>query len=146
MARYDSPKRKRSTPPADSQFTDTRSGPDVRLRIPLTPPRSSPSKTDTDSGMRHTTSINGVQVLVPEDATGSPRTKVAYHFQGLQLEDGGDVSKLSLDLQRAAAPKPVPKSDVHFGEDGTDESIVRKRMRVLEGQDRGSRDARRKVQ
>jgi hypothetical protein len=85
--------------------------------------------------MRQTTNIHGVQVVIKGDDSGSPRTRVAYHFQGLQLEDGGDVSKLSLDLQRSNAPNLVPKSNDPSVDDERDEYAVRKRMRVLERQE-----------
>ena len=63
------------------------------------------------------------------DAQGSPRTKVAYNFQGLRLEDGGAVSKL--DLQRSNAPVLKPRE-----ESAMEENAVRKRMKVFGGQER----------
>ena len=84
--------------------------------------------------MRYPTNINGVHIVAPGEDSGSPRTKVAYHFQGLQLEDGGEVSKLTLDNQRSSPPRLQPKGNNMFGNDGTDENMVRKRMRVLEKQ------------
>lgn len=78
--------------------------------------------------MRFNTAIPGVAVVVDNEGS-SPRTKVAYNFQGLQLEDGGDVSKLSLDLQRANMPKLQPRFEAGPDED---ENAVRKRMRVLD--------------
>ena len=97
---YASPKRKRNPPP--------------------TPPTSSPIE------MRLTTNFTGVEnITLDKDAQGSPRTKVAYNFQGLQLEDGGAVSKL--DLQGSNAPKPKPRDDVQM----EGEEALRKRVKVL---------------
>jgi hypothetical protein len=56
--------------------------------------------------------------------TGSPRTKVAYTFQGLQLEDDRAVSKL--DLQRANFPRLGPRN-----EGMQEESAVSKRAKVF---------------
>ena len=81
--------------------------------------------------MRITTNMNGVQLLVAEADTGSPRTKVAYHFQGLQLEDGGEVGKLSLDSMRPSLEKLVARSDTTTIGGALDESAVRKRLKVL---------------
>lgn len=81
--------------------------------------------------MHLNTNIPGAVVptsAVP-DAQGSPRTKVAYNFQGLQLEDGGSVSKL--DLQRSNTPVLKPKE-----ERAMEENVVRKRMKVFGGQGR----------
>ena len=58
----------------------------------------------------------------PAQTQGSPRTKVAYNFQGLQLEDGGTVSKL--ELQRSNAPVLKTKED-----SAMEENAVRKRMK-----------------
>jgi hypothetical protein len=77
--------------------------------------------------MRLNTNIPGA-VLVTEhraEDPGSPRTKVAYNFQGLQLEDASTVSKL--DLRRSHAPKLTPCDE--------QESVVRKRVKVLGGKD-----------
>lgn len=84
--------------------------------------------------MRLNTDIPGTVVITSAeaDATGSPRTKVAYNFQGLQLEDGGTVSKL--DLQRSNAPVLKPKE-----ESAMEESAVRKRMKVFGGQEKSGR-------
>jgi hypothetical protein len=79
--------------------------------------------------MRLNTSIPGAILITSDDErTGSPRTKVAYNFQGLQLEDGGYVSKL--DLQRSNAPKLEARD-----ESSLEESAVRKRVRVLGGKE-----------
>lgn len=51
---------------------------------------------------------------------------MAYHFQGLQLEDGGAVSKL--DLQKGNAPKFEARDESLLAE-----SAVRKRVRTLGG-------------
>jgi len=79
--------------------------------------------------MRVNTNIPGAILITDEDErTGSPRTKVAYNFQGLQLEDGGYVSKL--DLQRSNAPKLEARSESFL-----EENAVRKRVRVLGGKE-----------
>jgi hypothetical protein len=57
--------------------------------------------------------------------SSSPRTKVAYNFQGLKLEDAGDVARLDLSGQRALPPLHVD-----------DEAVVRKRVKIL-GNGRG---------
>lgn len=59
-----------------------------------------------------------------DSETGSPRTKVAYTFQGLQLEDDRAVSKL--DLQRSNFPRLGPRN-----EGMQEESAVRKRVKVF---------------
>lgn len=81
--------------------------------------------------MHLNTNIPGAVVIssTEGDAQGSPRTKVAYNFQGLQLEDGGAVSKL--ELQRSNAPVLKPKD-----ESAMEENAVRKRMKVFGSQDK----------
>jgi hypothetical protein len=79
--------------------------------------------------MRLNTNIPGAILVTSDDEiTGSPRTKVAYNFQGLQLEDGGTVSKL--DLQKLNAPNLEAKDESLL-----EENAVRKRVRVLGGED-----------
>lgn len=74
-------------------------------------------------------------MVTDNDSTaGSPRTKVAYGFQGLRLEDAGSVGRFELDL-------PVVQKggfdSTHFGMDGArdvdmlGEEGVRKRVKVL---------------
>ena len=81
--------------------------------------------------MRLNTNIPGAAVIASQDADkqGSPRTKVAYNFQGLKLEDGGAVTKL--ELQRSNAPVLKPKD-----ESTMEENAVRKRMKVFGAQDK----------
>lgn len=65
-----------------------------------------------------------------EDRAGSPRTKVSYHFQGLQLEDrvpiGGEVSQLHLQ-NHLPRPKPRQASE----EEEEEEHLIRKRVKML---------------
>lgn len=70
--------------------------------------------------MRLSTNIPGVMVIRHEDKEGegetgasSPRTKVAYNFQGLRLDDAGLVARFELD-----GPAPLRKSIGAFGGDG----------------------------
>ena len=59
---------------------------------------------------------------------GSPRTKVAHNFQGLRLEDAGDVARLDLSGlsgQRALPPLPLDE-----------EAVVRKRMKIFSDSER----------
>jgi hypothetical protein len=63
---------------------------------------------------------------------GSPRTKVSYNFQGLRLEDAGDVARLDLSGmsgQRALPPLPLDE-----------EAAVRKRVKILGSSHDGERD------
>ena len=53
----------------------------------------------------------------------SPRTKVAYNFQGLQLEDAGDVARL--DLSGMSGQRELPALPVD------EEAVVRKRVKIL---------------
>jgi hypothetical protein len=55
----------------------------------------------------------------------SPRTKVAYNFQGLRLEDAGDVGRL--DLSGRSGHKALPALPVD------EEAVVRKRVKILGG-------------
>jgi hypothetical protein len=55
-----------------------------------------------------------------EEKQGSPRTKVAYNFQGLRLEDAGEVGRLDLSGQRALPTLA-----------GDEEAVVRKRVKIL---------------
>ncbi|KAH9205617.1 hypothetical protein DL95DRAFT_317272 [Leptodontidium sp. 2 PMI_412] len=70
--------------------------------------------------MRLSTNIPGVTAIRHEDKEGegetgasSPRTKVAYNFQGLRLDDAGLVARFELD-----GPAPLRKSIGAFGGDG----------------------------
>ncbi|PMD42073.1 hypothetical protein L207DRAFT_424428 [Hyaloscypha variabilis F] len=118
QTQFSSPKRKRN-PPAIST-------------IPPTPPSSSPP----ESSMLRTSSLPPSIVAEEEiyragggggsgAGSSSPRTKVAYNFQGLRLEDAGDVARLDLSGQRALPPLHVD-----------DEAVVRKRVKIL-GNGRG---------
>lgn len=96
---YNSPKRKRDSPP--------------------TPPPSSPLQ------LIASLTIPTASMVEEEDSgKGSPRSNVAYHFQGLQLE-GVAVSKLDLRKLDAA-------DDGMLNGNMKDESVVRKRMKILE--------------
>jgi hypothetical protein len=53
----------------------------------------------------------------------SPRTKVAYNFQGLRLEDSGDVGRL--DLSGMSGQRELPALPVD------EEAVVRKRVKIL---------------
>ncbi|PVH76508.1 hypothetical protein DL98DRAFT_517944 [Cadophora sp. DSE1049] len=108
-----SPKRKRGLPAIST--------------IPPTPPRSSPApdyEPSSSADMRLSTNIPGVTIVNHKGANktgdkkkgdgegpGSPRTKVAYNFQGLRLEDAGAVARFELD-----GPRPRKGND--FGGDG----------------------------
>ncbi|KAH7370119.1 hypothetical protein BKA65DRAFT_417543 [Rhexocercosporidium sp. MPI-PUGE-AT-0058] len=104
-----SPKRKRGLPAIST--------------IPPTPPRSSPAP-DNDDDMRLSTTIPGVTVIRHEEereaGASSPRTKVAYNFQGLRLEDAGSVAKFNLD-----GPAPNKKSAGAFGQ------VARKKVKIV---------------
>lgn len=81
--------------------------------------------------MQLSTDIPGAILIMDTDdddekLTESPRTKVAYHFQGLQLEEGSAVSKL--DLSKGNAPALQPRDESFL-----EESAIRKRVRVLGG-------------
>ncbi|APA14261.1 hypothetical protein SS1G_11935 [Sclerotinia sclerotiorum 1980 UF-70] len=91
----DSPKRKRNN-----------------LQAP-TPPDSSP--------MRLETSMNFPTLTPDEAGQGSPRTKVAYHFQGLALDGPSDIKKL--DLKKKAQ------------ETTNAESTARKRVKMFASKD-----------
>lgn len=85
----------------------------------------------------------GFMTTEEEGAQGSPRTKVAYKFQGLLIEDAGSVSKL--DPQRSNAPVLKAKEDPMM-----EENAARKRMRVLgvggqDGVGRAMSDERREI-
>lgn len=71
-----------------------------------------------------------------EGRAGSPRTKVAYNFQGLRLEDAGEVERLDLSVEAQRALPPLAMDE---------EAVVRKRVKILgsSAQDRereGDRD------
>lgn len=158
-------KRKRTTPiveiPAAKQrhiTPDRIKKADIKVQIPITPPASLPSSSKSRSArdkaaeeaeeqggnMRFTTNMNGVQLLASEEDTGSPRTKVAYHFQGLQLEDGGEVGKLSLDSARPSLDKLVARTDNTPTTNNLDESAVRKRLKVL-SRSKGSSESKSEI-
>ncbi|KAM0309223.1 hypothetical protein ACHAO8_009252 [Botrytis cinerea] len=91
----DSPKRKRNDPQAP------------------TPPGSSPMCLQTSIAL---------PPISPEEAgQGSPRTKVAYHFQGLALDGPTDINKLNL------------KKKGHEATNG--ESDMRKRVKMFASRD-----------
>ncbi|KAG0647192.1 hypothetical protein D0Z07_7150 [Hyphodiscus hymeniophilus] len=119
--------------PLTSSHQPSSSTPSKRKRhIPPTPPGSSPSRTSNkDSTMRLNTNITDNIAIVSEEARtqGSPRTTVAYNFQGLQLEDGGTISKL--ELHGSNAPMLKPKDEAAM-----EEHAVRKRMKVFGAQDK----------
>ncbi|PMD14753.1 hypothetical protein NA56DRAFT_367675 [Hyaloscypha hepaticicola] len=112
---FNSPKRKRN-PPALSA-------------IPATPPPSS----TPPSSMLPTPSLHSSSIAEKErQGGGSPRTKVSYNFQGLRLEDAGDVARLDLNGmsgQRALPPLPLDE-----------EAAVRKRVKILGSSHDGERD------
>ncbi|CAD6455717.1 46dbb565-3d69-48cd-bf48-4d3fdd6f2649 [Sclerotinia trifoliorum] len=91
----DSPKRKRNN-----------------LQAP-TPPDSSPVRLET--------SMNFPTITPDEAGQGSPRTKVAYHFQGLALDGPTDIKKL--DLKKKAQ------------ETTNAESVARKRVKMFASKD-----------
>ncbi|EPE35728.1 hypothetical protein GLAREA_05065 [Glarea lozoyensis ATCC 20868] len=99
------PKRKRNTPG------------------PPTPPSSSPTKTK----MKLNTNV----MSSPQDdgRAGSPRTKVANHFQSLQIDDAR-VSKL--DLKRPMLSADEVMTGQTDGTSDDDNSNTRKRVKVLE--------------
>jgi hypothetical protein len=65
-----------------------------------------------------TTSIRVPSPTNEEEKQGSPRTKVAYNFQGLRLEDPGEVGNLDFASQWAAQALD-------------DEAVLRKRVKIL---------------
>ncbi|KAH6682479.1 hypothetical protein B0J14DRAFT_573680, partial [Halenospora varia] len=88
-----------------------------------TPPFSSPAEKPL---------LNTNIILSKEDdeaGASSPRTKVAYNFQGLQIEDGG-VSKLDL-YQSQGTKMGNDRRGSDIDEEG-DEAVTRKRIKVLE--------------
>ncbi|KAE9369890.1 hypothetical protein N431DRAFT_345214 [Stipitochalara longipes BDJ] len=110
QTQFNSPKRKRN-PPAIST-------------IPPTPPSSSPP---SDSMLR-TSSLppifaNEGEIYIAGGGSSSPRTKVAYNFQGLRLEDAGDVARL--DLSGRSGQRALPALPVD------EEAVVRKRVKIL---------------
>jgi len=73
--------------------------------------------------MRIETNNSGAAISEEEGGQGSPRTKVAYHFEGLQLEGGAPVSKLNL-------MKNIPPME-DGTEDPKDDDLLRKRVKIL---------------
>ncbi|KAL3426338.1 hypothetical protein PVAG01_03130 [Phlyctema vagabunda] len=111
---------------------DNSNSPNKRKRdSPPTPPTSSPLQAEipcTPLPMLLSTSIPGAVVAVDNEPPGSPRTKVAYNFQGLQLDDGGaPISKF--DLTRA-----YPVDATRGGQ--REDIAIRKRIRTLKADDR----------
>ncbi|KAH6721588.1 hypothetical protein BKA61DRAFT_469741 [Leptodontidium sp. MPI-SDFR-AT-0119] len=107
-----SPKRKRGLPAIST--------------IPPTPPRSSPAP-DHGEDMRLSTNIPGVTAIRHEDKEGegetgasSPRTKVAYNFQGLRLDDAGLDVDGSVDAQMGGS-----------GDREEDQQVARKKVKVV---------------
>lgn len=80
--------------------------------------------------MRLNTDIPGVVRTEEDDGRpGSPRTKVAYNFQGLHLDDGGSVGRFELDGPRKS---PLLPQDEYEDEDPhCEEEVVRKRVKTL---------------
>jgi hypothetical protein len=79
--------------------------------------------------MRVNTSIpEAVANKDEEGRAGSPRTKVSYHFQGLQLEDrvpaGGEISQLKFHTSK-------PHHTSTSTEDEEEEQLIRKRVKML---------------
>jgi hypothetical protein len=108
---FNTPKRKR-WPPAVST-------------IPPTPPRSSPPP-----GISLNT--NGSLLGTPDDeeAHGSPRTRVAYNFQGLQLEERDEVTQFKLDMP-SQSRLPLYKESMEEEDPHREEEVVRKRIKLL---------------
>jgi hypothetical protein len=101
-----SPKRKRNTPG------------------PPTPPPSSPS----NNKMKLNTNV-----VIPreeESRAGSPRTKVANHFQSLQIQDE-QVSKLELKRPKMGVDKQI-RGQVDGIYDDIEDITARKRVKVTE--------------
>lgn len=68
---------------------------------------------------------------------GSPRTKVAYNFQGLHLEDGGAVGRFELDGPRRNSF--VPRDEYGDEDPEHEEELLRKRVKVLEARNDSTR-------
>lgn len=103
--------------------------PSKRKRDIPAPPRPtafSPSEAfipATPSPMRLSTNIPGAIISV-DDSQGSPRTKVAYNFQGLRLDEGDGISKFDL----------MKGYDVNGTADvQRDDAVIRKRVKLLKG-------------
>jgi len=94
--------------PSSSQPTPKR-----KRDPPPTPPTSSPIPE---------LNLNTNIPLLNDRTAGSPRTKVAYNFQGLRLEDGAPISKLDL-LNGRNGTENIGGSE--------EEQVIRKRMRML---------------
>ncbi|KUJ10811.1 uncharacterized protein LY89DRAFT_689415 [Mollisia scopiformis] len=107
---FTSPKRKRGIPSIST--------------IPPTPPTSSPPPE-----MRLNTNIPGVVRTEEDSGQGSPRTKVAYNFQGLHLEDGGAVGRFELDGPRKSSL--LPRDEYDEEDPHREEEVLRKRVKVL---------------
>ncbi|RDW77289.1 hypothetical protein BP6252_05342 [Coleophoma cylindrospora] len=109
-------------------MVDRNYSPSKRKRdTPPTSPESSPSKTfvpATPSPMRLSTNIPGAFVSVDDAPHGSPRTKVAYNFQGLRLDGGDEISKFDLRKEYDTNER------MDFQRD---DAAIRKRMKLLNG-------------
>lgn len=79
--------------------------------------------------MRLNTNIPGVVRTEESEGQGSPRTKVAYNFQGLHLEDGGAVGRFELDAPKKASL--LPRDEFEDEDPYREEEVVRKRIKVL---------------
>jgi hypothetical protein len=110
MQSFDSPKRKR-WPPAVST-------------IPPTPPTSSPPP----ERRLHIT-VPKLAVTDDLEPPGSPRTKVAYNFKGLQLEERAEVTQFKLDMPRLSAA--VSRQLIDIEDPHPEEEVVRKRVKLL---------------
>jgi hypothetical protein len=82
--------------------------------LQATPTKGLPSLLNTDVSQNTLTAEDG--------ACGSPRTSVAYHFQGLELESA-PITKLDL------------KGSSHFGVTVTDQNTTRKRIKFVEDEE-----------
>jgi hypothetical protein len=92
-----------------------------------------------------------------ENGSGSPRTKVAYHFQGLHLDDGREgegMGEFELDAQRykekqrkekeRMTPVEIEPEGMSPG-DVDEEEAVRKRVKILSHSSTG-RDSKREIE
>jgi len=126
---YNSPKRKRALSHNDNNSDNTQSDSDSR---PPTPSLSSSSPLPEPIRVDIPAFTGIVDSETAEGGPGqeSPRTKVAYHFQGLRLEPGESKIR-KLDLLRGEAEE-ASHGDIEMG---TGEMLaangVRKRMKVL---------------
>jgi hypothetical protein len=113
--------------------------------------------------MRINTNIPSVAIIrneeeeKEENGSGSPRTKVAYHFQGLHLDDGREgegMGEFELDAQRykekqrkekeRMTPVEIEPEGMSMG-DVDEEEVVRKRVKILSHSSTG-RDSKREIE